>query len=179
MNLFKWQFANLTVPMIELEPGHLRCTNKGIEAALGVNASTLRDVYREHADRFTPLSVGKSDAKGFLREHREVFDIQRVRSDTKLWTPRDMLRFARYITSPAADEFHERVIDLIEEQARVGAIAPEEFRALEERVAALTFESIELKELKGRMAVMEDTLGITGSALGKGLQAIGKAKKVH
>lgn len=196
MKYFKWTFKNLTVPMVEIEPGHLRCTNMAIASSLGVDIKVLRKVYERHPQVFTPLSATECRAKDFLRNHREQFEIKRVRGDIKLWTPRDMLRFARYITSPTSDEFHEHVIDLIEEQAQVGQIALEEYDRLMTRAnyheadaehwrgTAETLTA-ELNRIQGDFDRVQGDLNRVRSAHGEAMSgagrilAIGRHKPVH
>lgn len=174
-----WRFANLNVPMLKLPDGRLVCTGKAVCRALGINNESLRYLASKYADKLSRISVSETHAKVFLDEHRDLYEIDRLRNDMRLWTPEDLLWFARHVTSAQSDEAYVEIIKLVQREAQEGMISVEEWRGMEARNLELEHRNVTLEELVRRMEVLEETLGITGSALGRGLQAIGRLKNIH
>lgn len=174
-----WRFANLNVPMLKLPDGRRVCTSKAVCKALGINKEALWFLTSKYADKLSRISLSETQAKDFLDEHRDLYEIGRLRNDMRLWTSSDLLWFARHATSVQSDEAYVEIIKLVQREAQEGMISIEEWRGMEARNAELEQRNVTLEEVVRRIDVLEETLGITGSALGRGLQAIGQVKKLH
>lgn len=174
-----WTFANLNLPMIKLPDGRLVCTSKAVCRALGINKEALRFLASKYVDKLSRICVSETNANGFLQENRDLYELNYIRGDMRLWTPDDLLWFARHATSAQSDEAYVEIINLVKREARAGLVSIEEWRGMEAQLTELRRENLEMQEWRRRIEVLEDILGVTGSALGKGLQAIGQAKKVH
>ncbi len=120
--------------MMEDDSGNLFCTSKALCEALRINDDTLRKTASRHQDELTSLSVTNSHAKEFIKNHREEFGVQRVRSDMRLWSEEDMILIAITARSSESKEFRSKLIRFIKENARRDTVSRDQHDQLVARL---------------------------------------------
>lgn len=169
MNLVRWQFENIDVPMMEDEDGMLYCTSPVIASALGIDEITLRTMYHYHHDEFEPVRLESMNAYDFLKQHKQEFSIKRLRKDMHLWTEDDMITFAVFSKSDRAREFRRGLKQFIKQQARRQYISKEEYDTLAEHYANLYQQFQLLTKRVGDIEQAQPHLQATASAAGAAL----------
>ena len=130
MQLTRWDFNNLRVPMMMDTSGKLWCTSKQLCEALGIKPEAIRKLAHDHKDELEFLSVTESHAKDFLKENKSEFGIKRVKQDMSLWSEDDMITIAVLSKSSVAKQFRKDLVKLIKEQARKSYVTRDEFNEI-------------------------------------------------
>lgn len=187
MELFIWEFRNFKVPMISDEEHGLLTVTPVLAGALKIPPQYIRGISHDHSEKLSHLSVGESNAKGFLLANKEAFGLSRVRNDGRLWTIRDMIYIAFYSRSQVAADFQADMIELVESHAKVTRVSPHMFQKLldehmetarrlelaetelERTRDALADTQDRLEGLEKRVSLTSPALEQAGSAFGKGL----------
>lgn len=146
----KFQFVmmtinNLQIPMIRINGNHY-ITQKTLEKLLGVKGATIRKTFLTRRDEFDGLSVDIINAKDFIREHKHLLSVKRVRDDMHLWSEHDMLSFAMLVRGPRGRELRSELIQFIKDNAGYDMVPKEEYDRALSRVTNLEKELTELRE---------------------------------
>jgi hypothetical protein len=161
MQLYRWSYRRLHVPMIEDGDGKLWCTSGILCSALMISEPALRMLYHANREKFSGNCVSGAYAIEFLRSHRVEFGLNYVRGDMRLWSVRDMIKVAFLSRSKVAIEFTDCVVDLIEEHASRSPITLEQYEQLAARLA----------QLEAMVAEAQPSLASAASAAGTALVA--------
>lgn len=177
MKLVRWSFQNLHIPMMEDQAGVLYCTSKGLSTALGLSAQDLKNVRFRYKDRIHPIPAAKVGATAFLSEHHAEFGLRRVGDDALLWPIREALGVAFFVRTEQAWEFHEAVIDLIEEHANKEYITRKDYDDLEARVNSRV--DARINEILSMFRESQPALRKTATAIGVALNAQRQTKHLR
>lgn len=125
MNIIRWSFNNLHVPMIETEAGKLFCTTNTIANSLGTTENAVKQIMRRNKDKLNKLTGTDSISKEFLRLHKTELGILRVKENTPLWSEAQMIRIALWTRTEVADQFVDEIIDFVRTHAKKSALTEE------------------------------------------------------
>jgi hypothetical protein len=153
MQLIRWSFHNLAIPMIEFDDKELRCTSQALCNALGVSRKTLEHIRHRHPEHVQPVRPPERGAKEFLQAHRVEFGVERVREDMLLWSVDDMIAVAFYSTSKSALEFTKAVVQLVKREAQRSVITEAQYCELMARVNAV-------EEARGALQTAASAAGV-------------------
>ena len=131
MKVCTFETMNLSVPMIDIE-GTLYTSSAVLAETFGISPSAIKSVIRRNRDRFSGSTVGDviTVAECNRKALQDTLSIQRLRTNTVLWSHRDLIHLGLLLTGDTARAFQEDVIDLIEQQARVNYVPKSQFKKL-------------------------------------------------
>lgn len=175
-----WKFVEwevvpgLKVPMMEDEQGNLLGTNKTVATMLGMSEEGVRYTYNTYKDEFEALSVCNTNAKDFLQENKDVFGIQRLRKDMRLWTDDDILTFCYKATGQAAVDIRRKFTMFIKENSRRHYVTKDQYESLqaemERRNKAYEGLAVEFEVFKQFVIRHLPAIDATASLAGKALR---------
>jgi hypothetical protein len=117
-------------PMMEGSNGELFTTGPSIEKSLGLTKTMMTKVYRNNQREFEALRVPVGHPKEFLKEHKSLFGIKRVRADLNIWSADDMLTFAFHSKSEKSIEFRISLRKFIKEHSKKHYVTREQYEEL-------------------------------------------------
>lgn len=147
-----WQYNNLAIPMLVHSELGLLATTRAVCAALDLTEEALRSIHHRRKGHFSDLSVAKCNATAMLREHREIFTVERVRDDARLWTENDVIRFALYSNSDAAETMVDDFIAFVKHHAVQHAVSLQDYAALQAQLEQVTQQNTRLQEQHDALA---------------------------
>lgn len=167
----KFQFVmmtinNLQIPMIRVEGEHY-ITQKSLEKLLGVDGGTLRKTFKNRRDEFDGLSVDSIYANDFIKEHKELLGVKRVRRDMHLWSEHDMLTFTMIVRGPRGKELRSELIQFIKDNAKYETVPQAEH---DKALSRLDQVERELERLRGDMEMLKPLLKEQARLSGKSLR---------
>lgn len=135
MNLVRWKFENIDVPMMELDDGTLCTTGYVVASALGVTQNNLQHIYNNRQEDFKGLRLRENWGNtvppiDFLRQNREEFGLTYIRDNMYLWTESDMIMFAILSRSEKSFDFRQGLIEFVKQNARKNYVTVEEYQML-------------------------------------------------
>lgn len=111
MEIVRWSFHGLHMPMLAHPNGNLYCTSKMLQDALQLNADALAKLRQQHREDIQPLSPADDPSlKEFLTAHKEELGIDRVKEDMLLWSIADIFLAALLSRSAEAKELRNGII---------------------------------------------------------------------
>lgn len=155
MELVRWSYENLHVPLLKDSNGKLWCTNKQLTEALNISDASLRVLKHRHSDEFDDDSVTKRNAVIEVRSRKVEFGYRHVRSDLQLWSHHDMILLAVLSKSSVSKEFRKKLVKFIDENA---VIQTEKYDSLQIKHKNLQEAHHELALTVGRLSVRLEAL---------------------
>lgn len=101
---------NLPIPMPSIDD-ELYITQDNLSKLLGISAGCLNKTYNNRKDEFDAVSANIIRANEFLKQHKHLLGIKRVRKDMHLWTEDDMLTFGMLVRGPRGRHSTPRLSD--------------------------------------------------------------------
>jgi hypothetical protein len=163
-------------PMMEDENGDLFTTGPSIEKSLGLTKTIMTKIYRNNKKEFDALRVPIRHPKDFIKEHKNLFGIKRVRTDLNIWSADDILTFAFHAKSEKSVEFRISLRKFIKEHSKKHYVTREQYEELLEQKDYYQekFEKLSIVALTEWMPAVK----ITGTSAGKSLAAQKKLKSL-
>lgn len=151
--------------MLKLDTGERLTTRHVVAMALGATDHSLKLIHLANKGRFDFVRVSDRAANEFFQQYKHDFGVQRVRSDMRLVTLRDAIRFAMLSSSPTAIDFQEAILDEIIRSTLENTVSQEEFHST---IARLEEQN---RQLAHSISQAQPFIQTTASAAGTALQA--------
>jgi hypothetical protein len=169
------QGEGIYFPMMEGSNGELFTTGQAIQSALGLSKQSFQSIYKRNKIEFDSLRATFCCPKEFLREHKGLFGIKRVRADINIWSSDDMLTFAFHAKTPESLDFRVSLRKFIKEYSKRHYVTKAQYDQLlaERNDYKQKFEKLSVIFISN----MTPAIKIAGTSAGKALATQKKFKK--
>lgn len=161
--------------MIRID-GECYITQKSLEKLLGVSGVTIRRTFSNRRDEFDGLSVDSMNAREFIRDHKDLLGVKRVRSDMHLWSKHDMLAFTMILRGKRGRELRDELIRFIEENAKYDTVSKDEYSAALEQVSSMRRQ---LDQLREEVEMIKPLLKEWAKISGQSLRVQSETKRIR
>lgn len=179
--LITMQINNLQIPMIRVGKDTY-VTQHCLSTMLGIDSITIRCTYRNRREEFDGLSVYSVNAKEFIKQHKHLLGVQRVREDMHLWSGHDMVVFSWLVRGERGRRIRHEIIEQVLNTAQQKVVSVEEHEQalhelstirVEKSQLQMELEAVhrELEELKGIIEPVKPFLREVAKAAGRNLRA--------